>query len=116
MKQIRTLVVEDEYLARERMKELADEHADLTIIGEAATGPEAATSIEALRPDLVLLDISLPGMNGFDVLACLELNPLPLVIFTTAYDEHAIRAFEVHAIDYLLKPVERDRLRRRCKG
>jgi two-component system LytT family response regulator len=109
VKSIRVLVVDDERLARQRMKDLAAEHADLVVAGEAATGPDAVTAMESLRPDLVLLDISLPGMNGFDVLACVELDPLPLIVFTTAYDEHAIRAFEVHAVDYLLKPIERPR-------
>lgn len=109
MSQIRVVIVEDEYLARERMKELAGEHGDVAIVGEAATGQEAVLMIEDFRPDLVLLDISLPVMNGFDVLNCLEMSPLPLVVFTSAYDEHAIRAFDIHAIDYLLKPIERER-------
>ena len=103
---IRVLVVDDEYLARERMKELVAEQPDAVVAGEAATGPEAVRAIESLQPDVVLLDISLPAMDGFEVLSCVETEPLPFVIFTTAYDGHAIRAFEIDAIDYLLKPVE----------
>ena len=104
------LIVEDEYLARERMRELVEGELDVTIVGEAATGPDAVRAIESLEPDLVLLDISLPAMDGFEVLSCVETSPLPLTIFTTAYDQHAIRAFEVQAVDYLLKPVEPSRL------
>jgi two-component system, LytTR family, response regulator len=104
------VIVEDEYAARERMKELVAEHPDVELLGEAATGPEAVDMISRLRPDVVLLDVSLPQLNGFEVLARVDLSPLPLTIFTTAYDRFAIRAFEIHALDYLLKPVERPRL------
>ena len=107
---MRVLIVDDEYLARERMRELAEQEESVEVVGEAATGPEAVHSIETLQPDLVLLDIALPAMDGFEVLSCVETTPLPLVVFTTAFDHHAIRAFEVQAVDYLLKPVERPRL------
>lgn len=109
MRRLRVVLVDDEHLARERMRDLAAEHPDLEIAGEAATGPDAVVRIDELRPDFVLLDIALPTMNAFEVLSCLECEPLPLIVFMTAYDEHAVRAFEVHAIDYLLKPVERER-------
>jgi len=109
MSQIRVLIVDDEYLARDRMKELLAQEPDLMLAGEAATGTDAVRAIETLSPDVVLLDISLPAMDGFEVLACVETDPLPLVIFTTAYDAHAIRAFEIDAVDYLLKPVETPR-------
>ena len=107
---MRVLIVDDEYLARERMRELAEQEEGIEVVGEAATGPEAVHAIETLQPDLVLLDIALPAMDGFEVLSCVETTPLPLVVFTTAFDQHAIRAFEVQAVDYLLKPVERPRL------
>ncbi|HEX7828982.1 MAG TPA: LytTR family DNA-binding domain-containing protein [Thermoanaerobaculia bacterium] len=106
---MRTLIVDDEYLARERMKELAAEHARVTIIGEATTGAEAVQAIESMQPDVVLLDIAMPAMDGFEVLSCVETSPLPLVIFTTAFDQHAVRAFDVAAVDYLLKPIDRAR-------
>lgn len=106
---MQVLIVDDEYLARERMKELAAEHARVTIAGEATNGTEAVQAIETLQPDVVLLDIAMPGMDGFEVLSCIETTPLPLVIFTTAFDQHAVRAFEIAAVDYLLKPIERAR-------
>ncbi|HJQ38445.1 MAG TPA: LytTR family DNA-binding domain-containing protein [Thermoanaerobaculia bacterium] len=106
---MRVLIVDDEYLARNRIRELAVS-AGAEIVGEAATGPEAVAAIESLQPDLVLLDIALPAMDGFEVLACVQSEPLPLVVFTTAYDQHAVRAFDVQALDYLLKPVEQARL------
>jgi two-component system, LytTR family, response regulator len=109
MRDMRVLIVDDEYLARNRIRELA-ESAGVEVIGEAATGPDAVTAIETLQPDLVLLDIALPAMDGFEVLSCVQTEPLPLVIFTTAFDQHAIRAFDVQAVDYLLKPVEQPRL------
>lgn len=107
---MRVLIVDDEYLARERMRELAEAEEGIEVVGEAATGPDAVHAIETLDPDLVLLDIALPAMDGFEVLSCVDTAPLPLVIFTTAFDQHAIRAFEVQAVDYLLKPVEKPRL------
>jgi two-component system, LytTR family, response regulator len=107
---MRVLIVDDEYLARDRMRALAAAHNDVEIAGEAATGPDAVRAIESLQPDLVLLDIALPAMDGFEVLSCVQISPLPLVVFTTAYDQHAIRAFDVQAVDYLLKPVEAPRL------
>ena len=107
---MRVLIVDDEYLARERMRELAEDEEGIEVIGEAATGPDAVHAIESLEPDLVLLDIALPAMDGFEVLSCVDSALLPLVIFTTAFDQHAIRAFEVRAVDYLLKPIEKPRL------
>lgn len=106
---MRVLIVDDEYLARNRIRELAVS-AGADVVGEAATGPEAVAAIESLQPDLVLLDIALPAMDGFEVLSCVQSEPLPLVVFTTAYDQHAVRAFDVQALDYLLKPVEQARL------
>ena len=105
---LRTLVVDDERLARERVRGFLRALADVAIVGEAANGPEAVTQIETLRPDLVVLDIQMPGMDGFGVLRALAHKPA--VIFATAYDSYAIQAFEVQAADYLLKPISRDRL------
>ncbi len=109
MKQrLRTLIVDDEPPARERLRRMLTEVENVEILGEAADGPEAVEMIETLSPDLVLLDIQMPGLDGFEVIEALE-NPPPIV-FVTAYDEYAIRAFEVSALDYLLKPFSSTRL------
>ncbi len=105
----RTLIVDDEAIARSRLRKLLARHEDVVeIVGEAASGPEALEQINSLRPDLLLLDIQMPGLDGFEVLRALS-EP-PLVIFTTAYDEYALRAFEENSVDYLLKPIEAKRL------
>ncbi len=105
---LRTLVVDDERLARDRLRGFLRALPEVAVVGEASNGPEAVEQIEALRPDLVLLDIQMPGMDGFGVLRALSHKPE--VIFATAYDSYAIRAFDVQAADYLLKPISRDRL------
>lgn len=105
-----TLIVDDERLARENLRDLLAAHKEIAIRGEAGTAAEARTLIAAQRPDLIFLDIQMPGGSGFDLLAGLE-SPPP-VIFVTAFDDYAIRAFEVNALDYLLKPVEPERLAR----
>ena len=105
---ISVLVVDDEERARARIRELLDEVGGVEIAGEARNGIEAVEKIGELDPDVVILDIQMPGMNGFEVLEAL--SDMPLVIFATAYDEYAIKAFEVDSIDYLLKPVSRERL------
>jgi two-component system, LytTR family, response regulator len=105
---MKALLIDDEDLARREMRRLLAEFAWLEIIGEAANIEEAATKIELLSPDLLFLDIQMPGGSGFDLLSRLE--KLPHVIFTTAHDQHAIRAFAVNALDYLLKPIEPARL------
>jgi two-component system LytT family response regulator len=102
------MVVDDEVLARRELRRLLLEFTWLEIVGEAANVDEAAARIEALSPDLLFLDIKMPGGTGFDLLARLE--RVPRVIFTTAHDQHAVRAFEVNALDYLLKPIEPERL------
>ncbi len=107
---MRTLIVDDERLARKEIRDLLEEHSDIEVIGECADPDEAIRTIDEEKPDLVLLDIQMPGKNGFEVLESLT-TKLPAVIFVTAHDEYAIRAFQVNALDYLLKPVERDRLR-----
>jgi two-component system, LytTR family, response regulator len=106
---IRTLVIDDEQPARERLKQLLSAHADVEVVGEADDGVQAAEQIAALAPDLVLLDIQMPGASGLDVAASLG-KPRPAVIFCTAYDQYAVDAFELSALDYLLKPVNRARL------
>lgn len=105
---LRTLIVDDEAPARERLKKLLSQNDLVELIGEAGDGIKAVELIEELTPDLALLDIQMPGLDGFGVIKMLQ-NP-PLIIFVTAYDEYAIRAFEVNALDYLLKPFTKVRL------
>lgn len=111
MNEIRTLIVDDEPLAREGLLTLLEQDDDVEVVGECSDGREAAESIAGLEPDLVFLDIQMPEMNGFETLETLEEGRLPVVIFVTAYDEFALRAFEVHALDYVLKPFDDDRVR-----
>jgi phosphoserine phosphatase RsbU/P len=106
---IRTLIVDDEEPARQRLAQLLGFFGDVEIIGEAVDGDEAVEKISNYLPDLVFLDIQMPGRNGLEVAACLA-PPRPRIVFCTAFDQYAIDAFEVHAVDYLLKPVTRNRL------
>ena len=108
---IRALIVDDEPPARELIATLLRDEPDVEVVGECANGRSAVAAIERLRPDLVFLDVQMPGLDGFGVLAKLPPERWPLVVFVTAHDKHAVRAFEVHALDYLLKPFEYDRLR-----
>jgi two-component system LytT family response regulator len=105
------LIVDDEALARKRLRTLLADETDIEIIGEAASGQAAVQAISTARPDLVLLDIQMPGLDGFEVLRATSDIHRPFVVFVTAHDEHAIRAFDVQAIDYVLKPVIEDRVR-----
>ena len=107
---LRTLVVDDEPPARDRLRRLLEDHSDVEWVGEASSGLEALERIAELAPDLVFLDIQMPEMDGLEVAASIP-RPGPAVVFATAYDAHAIRAFELAAVDYLLKPVDKDRLR-----
>lgn len=108
---MRILIVDDESLARDRIKRILEELKEHEIVGEAANGQEALEKIEALHPEVVLLDIRMPGIDGLEVARHLVgMDEPPAVIFTTAYDEHALEAFKVHAVDYLLKPVRSERL------
>ncbi len=107
---IRTLIVDDERLARQRLRRLLGAHPEVEIVGESADGAAAVRAVEELRPDLLLLDIQMPVMDGFGVVEALGTNAAPLIIFVTAFDEHALRAFEACALDYLLKPVSSERL------
>jgi len=105
---MKTLLVDDERLARKELSSLLDKHKQIQIIGEAQNAAEAKQLIEEHRPDLVFLDIQMPGKTGFELLE--ELDFVPEIIFVTAFDDYAIRAFEVNALDYLLKPVDELRL------
>jgi two-component system LytT family response regulator len=108
---IRALIVDDEQLARQRVRTLLDEEPDVEVIGESADGFEAVEQILATTPDLVFLDVQMPEMDGFEVLRRVPRALLPVVIFTTAYDQHALRAFEVNALDYLLKSFQPTRFK-----
>ena len=109
---IRALIVDDEALARERVRTLLATVPGVTVVAECSGGREAVEQILAERPDLVFLDVQMPDLDGFDVLEAVASEWLPQVIFVTAYDEYAIKAFDVHAIDYLLKPIEPGRFRK----
>lgn len=109
---IRALVVDDERLARERIRELLRPETDVRVVADATTGLEAVRLIEELRPDLVFLDVQMPELDGFGVVQAVGVDRMPPTLFVTAYDRHAVMAFEVHAIDYLLKPFDPERFRR----
>ncbi|WP_430974219.1 LytR/AlgR family response regulator transcription factor [Sunxiuqinia rutila] len=106
----RTLIIDDESPARQRMQQILREMPEIDLVGEAANGLEAVRLIEDLQPDLIFLDIQMPGLNGFEVLQ--QISYFPTVVFCTAYDDYALEAFETAAIDYLVKPVKAERVRR----
>jgi two-component system, LytTR family, response regulator len=108
---IRTLIVDDEPVARQTIRLLLHHDTEIAIVGECSNGPDAIQAIRAESPDLLFLDVQMPGMNGFEMLRTLRADIIPVVVFTTAYDQYAIQAFEVHALDYLLKPFDDDRFR-----
>ncbi|MDP2380440.1 MAG: response regulator, partial [Pseudohongiella sp.] len=107
---MRVLVVDDEALARKGLMLRLKELGKTEVLRECQNGREALEAIAELTPDLVFLDIQMPGMSGFDVVERLQQDNMPMVIFVTAYDAYAVNAFEIHAVDYLLKPIELDRL------
>ena len=109
---IRALIVDDEPLARERIRMLLDQERDVEIVGECDNGTEALRGIEKLAPDLVFLDVQMPELTGFEVLDRLDAARMPVIVFVTAYDQYALKAFEVCALDYLLKPFDRERFGR----
>jgi two-component system LytT family response regulator len=109
---ITTLIVDDEPLARTRIRSLLEKEPDLTVIGECGDGQQAVAMVNELQPDLLFLDVQMPALDGFGVLEALGVERMPAVIFVTAYDRYAIRAFDVHALDYLLKPFDRERFQR----
>jgi two-component system, LytTR family, response regulator len=108
MKTVKTLLIDDERLAREELKIQLRQFDEIDIIGEAKNGEEAIAMIKELKPELIFLDINMPGINGFELIK--QLDEIPKVIFVTAYDEFALKAFEVDALDYILKPVDPTRL------
>ena len=115
MEKIRALIIDDEPLARERIRTLLTGEADVVVVAECSDGLEAISEIERERPDLLFLDVQMPEMDGFQLLEALSDvsdQPLPAIIFVTAYDQYALRAFDVHALDYLLKPFDRERFHR----
>ncbi len=111
MSSIRTLIVDDEPEARQGLRILLENDDQIALVGECRDGHEAVETIDSERPDLVLLDVHMPDLNGFDVLRKLSLDAMPVVIFVTAYDQYSLKAFEVHAIDYILKPFTNRRFR-----
>ncbi len=108
---IRVLIVDDEPLARQRVRLLLAEEPDVEMVGDCEDGVQAVEQIATLKPDLLFLDVQMPEMDGFEVLRQVPAELLPMVIFTTAYEEHALRAFDAHALDYLLKPFKPERFK-----
>jgi two-component system LytT family response regulator len=106
---IRVLIVDDEPLARGVLREMLQSDPEVAIVGECANGKEAVQALQESAPDLLFLDIQMPEMGGFEVLDALQGRPIPHLVFVTAYDQYAVRAFEVHALDYILKPFDRER-------
>lgn len=109
MKPVSALIVDDEPLARRGIRQLLEAHPDVVVAGECRNGREAVRGVRALRPALVFLDIQMPGMDGFDVVREIGADAMPEVVFITAFDDYAVRAFETHALDYLVKPVSQMR-------
>jgi two-component system LytT family response regulator len=107
----RVVIADDEPLARERLRTLLADEDWIDLVAECPDGPSAAAAIQQLRPDLVFLDVQMPGASGFDVIHTVGADRMPFVVFVTAFDRYALRAFDVHALDYLLKPFDRDRFR-----
>jgi two-component system, LytTR family, response regulator len=108
---VRTLIVDDELLARERLRQLLAAEPEIEITGECSDGNAAVEAIQTKMPDLIFLDVQMPELDGFGVLEAIEADPAPVVVFVTAHDKFALRAFEVHAVDYLLKPFDRERFK-----
>ncbi len=109
MNKIRAIIADDEPLARRGIRQLLAPHSDVAIVAETRNGSEAVRALRELKPDLLFLDVQMPGLDGFDVLREIGANLMPAVIFVTAYDQFAVRAFETHALDYLVKPLEEAR-------
>ncbi len=112
MKRIRALIADDEPLARERIAGLLQSEPDIEVVGECPDGTKTVAAIQQLSPDVVFLDVQMPGATGFDVVQAVRPDRMPIVVFVTAYDKYALKAFDVHALDYLLKPFDRDRFQK----
>ncbi len=112
MEKIRAIIVDDEKPARRRLRELLEKQPEIAIVAECSNGAEAARQIRALQPDLLLLDVQMPGLDGFGVVDAIGAAQMPATIFVTAYDQYALKAFEVSALDYLLKPFSDERFER----
>ena len=110
MVKLRTIVVDDELLARKLILSYLNEFPEIEVIAECANGREAVTAVLALEPDLMFLDIRMPGLNGFEVIKKIQPEMLPMVIFCTAYERYALDAFDIHAVDYIVKPLDEQRL------
>jgi two-component system, LytTR family, response regulator len=108
---LRTLIIDDEAIARRRVRRLLREESDIEVVGECGDGQSAIDEIASVQPDLIFLDVQMPGLDGFDVVERLARDRPPAIVFVTAFDRYAMQAFDVHAIDYLLKPFTRDRFR-----
>lgn len=109
MKTFKTLIIDDEKLARSRIKKLLEEQSDFEVVGECKNGIEAVDCINTQNPDLIFLDVQMPELDGFSVLKNINTENFPIIIFVTAYDKYALKAFDVHAVDYLLKPFDDER-------
>lgn len=112
---IRAILVDDEYLARQRVLKLLEAHDEIRVIAEAKNGTQAVEMIDLKEPDLVFLDVQMPDFDGFEVVKKINPKLLPYIVFTTAYDSYAIQAFDIHALDYLLKPIDEDRFNESIK-
>lgn len=110
MNSIRVLVVDDERIARDGLRRLLCDDSEIEIVGEAADGKAAIEAIQALKPDVIFLDVQIPEVDGFGVISAIGIDNMPILIFVTAYDQYTLKAFEVHALDYLLKPFDASRL------
>lgn len=110
MSKIRTIIVDDESLARRGLTIRLEEHGDIEVVAQCKNGREALAAVQELTPDLVFLDIQMPGIDGFEVVRNIQVDIMPLIVFATAFDHYAVDAFEVHAVDYVLKPIEAHRL------
>ena len=115
MKKLRTLIVDDEPLALDLMQSYLEQFEQIEVVAKCKNGREAIDACNNLHPDLMFLDIQMPGFSGMDVVARLQSDSLPMIVFVTAYDEYALEAFNIHAVDYLLKPIEADKLARSIK-
>ena len=112
MQKLRTIIVDDEPLALKLLRTVLSEIADIEVVAECSNGKQAVEAVTELEPELIFLDIQMPGMNGFDVIKSLQTEIMPMVVFVTAYDQYAVDAFDLHAVDYVLKPLDSERIAR----